>query len=438
MHARTRTTTRRKVRFAALLACVMVTSSSLAGAGLNTPGIRVPGGFKVAARARLAEGVYRYTITSKRPPQRIHVVRAPVGSGATLRLALSRGRIAGPSPRLSRTSVMCKAARCLAGVNGSFFRNRSGTPLGAVVMNGEPVQSSRSPREQLLVAPDGSMRIGKLRLPTSLIARYPKQIKVADLTATVDGLDEERVLVVNGVNVYRKPDQTILYTSRYGPRTPRDNRGVELLARIVEPAGRLQVNRPTIVRPYALRWQGNSPVKSNTVVLSGRGDGADQLVALWRDISSGKAREKLTLTVGTSTPTSQSLAGRPVLVKNGKIQKVGDDSLARSRSPRTIMGWNADGDVLLVTIDGRQRGARGMTLAEAARFARRLGMVGALNLDGGGSTTYAERGKLRNVPSDALVIRGGKVVRTSATYRWDRVRRHVERPVSTAVLLVPA
>jgi exopolysaccharide biosynthesis protein len=65
---------------------------------------------------------------------------------------------------------------------------------------------------------------------------------------------------------------------------------------------------------------------------------------------------------------------------------------------------------MLVTIDGRQPRSVGATLWEAARVAKALGMRDAVNLDGGGSTTMAVRGRLVNSPvgsersvSDALV-----------------------------------
>jgi hypothetical protein len=105
-----------------------------------------------------------------------------------------------------------------------------------------------------------------------------------------------------------------------------------------------------------------------------------------------------------------AVTGRFRLVKNGKIVLPDRHASIFGRNPRTIVGEDPDGRLMLVTIDGRQARSVGATLWEAARVARALGMRDAINLDGGGSTTMAVRGRLVNRPvgsersvSDALV-----------------------------------
>jgi exopolysaccharide biosynthesis protein len=66
-----------------------------------------------------------------------------------------------------------------------------------------------------------------------------------------------------------------------------------------------------------------------------------------------------------------------------------------------MAGVRRDGGLLLVTVDGRRPGwSAGVTLREGARVMRSLGARDALNLDGGGSTSMAVRGRLANLPSD--------------------------------------
>lgn len=85
------------------------------------------------------------------------------------------------------------------------------------------------------------------------------------------------------------------------------------------------------------------------------------------------------------------------------------------RNPRTAVGYRADGSVLLVTIDGRERdNGAGMTLRELAELFVRLGATEAMGLDGGGSTTMVIGGKVQNAPSDGT-----------------------ERPVSSALVIGP-
>lgn len=71
------------------------------------------------------------------------------------------------------------------------------------------------------------------------------------------------------------------------------------------------------------------------------------------------------------------------------------------RNPRTFAGVDALGRTLLVTSDGRQLGEMGLSIPETAAVAKALGMVEAINLDGGGSTAMAIDGALITSPSDA-------------------------------------
>ena len=107
------------------------------------------------------------------------------------------------------------------------------------------------------------------------------------------------------------------------------------------------------------------------------------------------------------------LSGRYRLVRGGDIVRNTGSATLFGRHPRSIIGRTADGTIQLVTIDGRSVSSVGATLVEAAQVARGLGMVDAVNLDGGGSTTLAVDGTVVN-----------------------RVSGAAERPVSDALVLV--
>ena len=87
------------------------------------------------------------------------------------------------------------------------------------------------------------------------------------------------------------------------------------------------------------------------------------------------------------------------------------------RHPRTVIGRDTEGGIWLITVDGRRPGVSvGMSFAELQRLARGLGLVDALNLDGGGSTTMVVKGDIVNQPTDlagprpvpdAIVVLGG-------------------------------
>ncbi|XP_055358991.1 N-acetylglucosamine-1-phosphodiester alpha-N-acetylglucosaminidase isoform X2 [Betta splendens] len=68
-------------------------------------------------------------------------------------------------------------------------------------------------------------------------------------------------------------------------------------------------------------------------------------------------------------------------------------------SARTAVGHDADGNLLLFQIDGKTS-VRGMNLWEFAEFMKQSGAINAINLDGGGSSTFVVDGSLASYPSD--------------------------------------
>lgn len=93
------------------------------------------------------------------------------------------------------------------------------------------------------------------------------------------------------------------------------------------------------------------------------------------------------------------VGGFTIVVKEGVNTGTGTDL-----HPRTAAGVNKDGRYLiLLVIDGRQPGySEGASQAETAEWLIRLGAWSGLNLDGGGSTAMAIRGRDGNA---ALVNR---------------------------------
>lgn len=92
-----------------------------------------------------------------------------------------------------------------------------------------------------------------------------------------------------------------------------------------------------------------------------------------------------------------------LLIDEGEMLELPDNSFVRNRHPRTCLGIVNKHKVLLVTIDGRSTEAAGMSLPELQEFLESLGCREAINLDGGGSTTMwvaSEEPRVVNRPSD--------------------------------------
>lgn len=87
----------------------------------------------------------------------------------------------------------------------------------------------------------------------------------------------------------------------------------------------------------------------------------------------------------------------PYLIVNGKVAKFNGDGGYGNR-PRTAIGQRQDGIVLFITVNGKA-GFNGVTMEELTKIFVRYKAYNAANLDGGGSTTLVENGKLINNPA---------------------------------------
>jgi exopolysaccharide biosynthesis protein len=109
----------------------------------------------------------------------------------------------------------------------------------------------------------------------------------------------------------------------------------------------------------------------------------------------------------------------PILLVNTQKQPLLDSPFNNNRHPRTCV-CTTESETLLITADGRNALAQGLSLHELADVLIWLGCKDGLNLDGGGSTTFYLKDKgVVNMPCDNKL--------------WDH---EGERPVSNALMIV--
>lgn len=88
----------------------------------------------------------------------------------------------------------------------------------------------------------------------------------------------------------------------------------------------------------------------------------------------------------------QACGGRGILLKDGELYDIkydAVDAIGIDRHPRTAIGLCEDGDLIIAVVDGRQQGySVGMNLCDLALLLKGYGVTDALNLDGGGSSTF--------------------------------------------------
>lgn len=334
--------------------------------------------------SRLADGVlltrtHRFTPAG---PQVIHVVRANLSKASLLpQLAVGDGDGFGLEP----VGSIARRSRAVAAINGSFFSPKGGEPIGLLVLDGQIISSSYVNRSVFGIRHDGTCFIDNARL-----------------LAAVRMEREDKVFIANGVNQNASRDQIVLYTPHYGRRT----------RTVPDPSRReFAIAEDGTVLAAAT---GNMEIPRNGYVLSGQGK------AIWnlkKFIRTGDRAVVYSELNGLWRGVKYAIGGGPTLVARGQVNVTAKEErfgpqIASGRAPRTAIGYLGAKEVVLVTVDGRQSHSVGMTLYELARYMRGIGVMDAINLDGGGSTTLVVGGRTMNRPS------GGS-----------------ERPVNNALLL---
>lgn len=103
---------------------------------------------------------------------------------------------------------------------------------------------------------------------------------------------------------------------------------------------------------------------------------------------------------------AHAVAGRDILVRDGECYDVGSlEPFGDRRHPRTCVGLFPNNDFVILVVDGRIPGySHGASLCDLMHIMRGFGVVKAINLDGGGSSTMIvkQNGELTmlNHPAD--------------------------------------
>ncbi|MFM9368557.1 phosphodiester glycosidase family protein [Streptomyces sp. Da 82-17] len=330
--------------------------------------------------------------------------------------------------RREKTSELAAARGASAAVNGGYFvlDSRSGAPgdpAGAGVYRGRTESESVGGRPALVTDAGGRGRVVRTAWSGEVVGR--------DTALELDGVNRVPGLIRNCGGTAddaptarplhdvtcQDPDELVAFTGAFGPRTPAGE-GVEA---VLDARGRVaEVRSP---RGGVLPAGGSSVQATGAL--------AERLAGLARvgeRLRIAQAlRDERGAELGTS-PSTSVVNGGPELVRDGRLHvtPAADGMVhadnpsfyygwAHKRNPRTLAGTDAAGRTVLVTAEGRDTDALGLSLVESATVARALGLRDAVNLDGGGSTAMVAHGELLTDPSDTAG----------------------ERPVGDALLILP-
>ncbi|MDR1515594.1 MAG: phosphodiester glycosidase family protein [Synergistaceae bacterium] len=257
----------------------------------------------------------------------------------------------------------------IAAVNGGFFAE--GRPLGTMLLDGLHAGKPLSGRSavgwdnagNLLVFGRGSARIGVM---------------------TPRGFME-----FSKFNVPPPPGEAALYS----PGVMISAAGAPLDAlEIVVQSGIVTVRREA--------REGNHMIPKDGFLILARGASRALLDGL-------EPGAPVNITTDWETPAfsdcTNLIQAGPMLIQNGLFinnPETFKPDILDKRHPRTIMG--SDGSrTFWVVVDGRNSiHSRGATIEETRWIAKSLGLINAINLDGGGSSQLIWRGVMMNWPSD--------------------------------------
>ncbi|MFA5478862.1 MAG: phosphodiester glycosidase family protein [Candidatus Muiribacteriota bacterium] len=297
-------------------------------------------------------------------PQIFHITKIDKNSGYRLRVVLADFKL------ISRETVsnISKKYNAKGAINAAYFA-WTGQILGTVIMNHRIISLPIYRRAVFCINSDDSMFI-----------------TVPDIKPYVEFNGEK--IPVEGINQKSFQNKTIVYTPEYGKNTLTDEHGIELT-----------VINDTIVEIGSR----NAVIPPNGFVIAVRDNEILNIFEKARLFDPLKFKISMDPVMEN---VKYAIGGGPNLLTDGEIdithiEENFKPNLVNQRAPRTVVGFDFEDNIFLVTLDGRQKDySIGMTLKELAEWLKDYGLKNAMNLDGGGSSTLVLDGKVINRPSD--------------------------------------
>ncbi len=264
--------------------------------------------------------------------------------------------------------------RVIAGINGDLYDTASGTPKGLTVHNKKIKSSGYAPDRVLAFDGSGAASLAAVNLT---------------YTASVKNENGDIPLQINYFNVPHGGAKGLhLFNRQYASTTKTSGNCVEVLL----DAGSLDNTEPsiggTITATVLSVTQNtrNTAMSDNQLVLSTVSDSAS--APLLAALAPGNTVEiSVTDNNGALTDKKEIIGVYHVIAENGVVT-----ATSNSLNPRTAVGIKEDGSIIIYGVDGRQSAvSAGLGLVDLAKHLIAQGCTTVVNMDGGGSTSFAVR-----------------------------------------------
>lgn len=269
-----------------------------------------------------------------------------------------------------KVSDIAKREMAAVAINGAFYSN-DGDPLGLIILENRIVSVPILKRAAFGITKDKKIIFGNPDLKGYVTLKNDQKIKI------------------DGINQARLRNQVVLFTPEFGYSTRTSFYGQEIAV----------LNNRIISFNTC-----NSIIPPNGFVVAYHGD----KIELFNHI---EIFSEAVIDISLDEPWNNveyAIGGGPWLVRNGEKyitsseERFQNDVIAK-RAPRTAVGITKDEKLIFIVVDGRKQGwSEGCDLEECADILLKNNAYNAINMDGGGSSTFCINGNTINKPSDGV------------------------------------
>ena len=285
----------------------------------------------------------------------------------------------------------------LGGVNADFFSLQTGIPMSNIISDGKIVTKTGSPQ----------YGIGILNDNTAFMSKHT----LYSIMTKSDGTK----MHIHMINKYRQPYSAYLLTNDFSAETRNNTKGYDVVLGSIVGEMKLGTTLTATVESITERT-GSVDIPKGKMILTVDSNAPAEYLEPIKTLKPGETISISFSFEGDERWKNAKLgigATGDVLIENGQL----NSGFATGAHPRTALGITNEGKILLYTIDGRQKGySYGVQLKTLANRLKELGCIDAINLDGGGSTSYIVQfpgedvTKLVNKPSDGKLRSVGNFI----------------------------